>query len=403
MAKHSDMIPLTDALAIVDDALTGALLPTETVAVRDALGRVVAADQASRLDLPPFDKSAMDGYAVPAGDDGPDYRLIESVPAGAVPTQTLSPGAVIKVMTGAPVPQGAGKVIMVERVTEAGDQVHMHTPDSAVNICRQGEDVRVGDVVTPAGTALGPAAVGVLIGCGITEVEVVRPARVAALSTGDEIVDDPGEIAPGKIMNSNGPMLAALARQHGLAVVSERAVGDDRAATGEAVGRALDSSDILVMSGGVSVGDWDVVASALADRGLTVRFDRVAVKPGKPVTFASGPGGIAFGLPGNPVSAYLMFHLFVMRAARLMSGRPAATATEPRVLAGDLKRRKAERTEYVPCRVLPDGTVEAIRYHGSADLRSVSAADGFFIVPAGESSASAGKSVEVLMLMGRLT
>ncbi len=403
MSKLSDMIPLASALQILDDALAEVKLPTETVAVRDALGRVVAADQTSRLDLPPFDKSAMDGYAICAGDDGPDYRVIERVPAGVVPTEALTSGAAIKVMTGAPVPAGAGKVVMIERADEDGDDLHLHTPDAAVNICRQGEDVRVGDVVVSAGTMIDPAVVGVLIGCGITDVEVVRPTRVAVLSTGDEIVDDPKAIAPGKIMNSNGPMLAALAAQHGLTVTARESVSDDLTATTAAIGRALDSSDILMISGGVSVGDYDVVAQALGDRGLSVRFDRVAVKPGKPVTFASGPGGIVFGLPGNPVSAFVTFHLFVLRAVRVMSGLGGPGPHESRLLAAAHKRRKADRTEYVPCRVRPDGAVESVDYHGSADLRSVSMADGFFIIPAGESSVSAGQVVETLMLTGRLT
>ena len=403
MSKLSEMIPLADALRLLDEALADVRLPTETVAVADALGRVVAADQTSRLDLPPFDKSAMDGYAICADDEGPDYRLIERVPAGAVPTQSLTPGAAVKVMTGAPVPTGAGKVVMIERAAEDGDTVHLHTPDSAVNICRQGEDVRVGDVVVSAGAILGPAAVGVLIGCGITDVEVVRPTRVAVLSTGDEIVDDPATIGPGKIMNSNGPMLAALARQHGLAVTSESSVSDDLAATTEAISRALDRSDILIISGGVSVGDYDVVAPALADRGLTIRFDRVAVKPGKPVTFAAGRGKIVFGLPGNPVSAFVAFHLFVLRAVRVMNGLPGEARCESRLLATDHERRKADRTEYVPCRVRPDGAVEPVSYHGSADLRSVSMADGFFVIPAGESSIAAAGVVATLMLMGRLT
>ena len=290
-----------------------------------------------------------------------------------------------------------------QRADETGDQVHVHTPDSAVNICRKAEDVRVGDVVVPTGTVIDPAVVGVLIGCGITEVEVVRPARVAIVSTGDEIVDGPAEIEPGKIMNSNGPMLAALARRHGLAVTSQESVGDDLTETTGAIAGALDSSDILLISGGVSVGDFDVVAQALSDHGLVIHFDRVAVKPGKPVTFASGPGGIVFGLPGNPVSAFVTFHVLVLRAVRVMSGLAGAARSETRVLAADHKRRKADRTEYVPCVLGGDGSVASVNYHGSADLRSVSMADGFFVIPAGRSSVSAGNIVEVLMLTGRLT
>jgi len=403
MAERNDMIPLAEALAIVDEALADALLPSETVAVREALGRVVAADQRSCVGLPPFDKSAMDGYAIRSDDDGPTYRLIESVPAGAVPMQALAPGTAIKVMTGAPVPAGTGKVVMIERTTEEDVHVHVHTPDPAVNICRQGEDVRVGDVVVSAGTVLAPAEFGVLIGCGVTTVEVVRPVRISVLSTGDEIVDDPAELTPGKIMNSNGPMLAGLARQHGLCAAMAESVGDDRAATAAAIERTLKAGDLLVMSGGVSVGEFDVVAEALADQGMAIRFDCVAVKPGKPITFACGHRGIAFGLPGNPVSAYLMFHLFVLRAVRLMCGLPAESRTESRVLAGEFKRRKTDRTEYVPCRVRADGTVESIGYHGSADLRSVSGGEGFFIVPAGVGQVVAGERVDVMMITGRLT
>jgi molybdopterin molybdotransferase len=403
MRKHNDMIPLADALQAVDAALAEMALPTETVAVREALGRIVAIDQTSRVDLPPFDKSAMDGYALPEGDEGPTYQLIESVPAGAVPSKSLTAGTAIKVMTGAPVPAGTSKVVMIERTEERDGQVHVHTPDSAVNVCKQGEDVRIGDTIAGAGTVIDPAMVGVLIGGGVTAVEVVRLVRVAVLSTGDEIVDDPADLAPGKIMNSNGPMLAALVRQHGLDLVSEEAVGDDRAATAAAMARALEAADILVLSGGVSVGEFDVVADALGDRGMAIQFDRVAVKPGKPITFACAPGKCAFGLPGNPVSAFLMFHLFVLRTARLMSGLSGDVRAESRVLAGDFKRRKTQRAEYVPCRANADGTVEPIGYHGSADLRSVSACEGFFLVPVGVASLSAGQRVDVLTITGRLS
>lgn len=399
MNNAAPMVSLATALRTVDETLADVEPQSETIPVRDALNRVLLADQISRLDLPPFDKSAMDGYAILAGDERDEYRLLETVAAGEVWAKRLEPGTTVKVMTGAAVPAGTGRVVMVEQTEQHGDLVKIlkHGP---ANICWQAEDVRRGDTVLSAGTTLTALDVANLIACGITEVEVARRVRLAIISTGGEIVDSPGLLEPGKIMNTNGPLLAGLATQCGLAVVSEECVPDDRGVIAQALRTALAQADVVVLSGGVSAGDFDFVIEALADVGLKLHFSRVAVKPGKPMTYASAPGQAVFGLPGNPVSVYLMFHLFALRGAALMTGAAPGMAAFILPLADDLRRRKGERVEYVPCKLIAHRAVAPVEYHGSAHLHALTQADGFFIVPEGITELRAGDEVTFTPLHG---
>lgn len=392
MPEASELLPLEDALAAVDAALAGASPEAEMLPVRQALGRVLARPQRSLLDQPPFDKSAMDGFAVLAGDERAEYRLLETVAAGQVAASRLSPGATIKVMTGAPLPAGTGRVIMQEDTEQAGDMVHVTRRQGADNICRRGEDVRAGDVIMPAGRTLNVPDVANLVACGVTEAPVFRRPRLAIICTGDEIVDAPELLAAGKIMNANGPLLAGLAVQSGLAVVCEETVPDEPARVAAAISQTLASADIVALSGGVSVGEFDCAVDAIASAGLPVRFHGVAIKPGKPVMFAGTSGKALFGLPGNPVSVYVTFRLFVQRAAALMAGAAPAPALPLRLpMAAAWRRRKAERAEFVPCRVLPDTTIEALEFHGSAHLLALSHADGLFMAPAGVKELAAGE------------
>ena len=230
---------------------------------------------------------------------------------------------------------------------------------------------------------------------------VAPVVRMAVISTGDEITDDPAELRPGTIMNTNGPMLAGLAAAGGLEVVAERTVGDDLDETVAVLADAMGAAELAVLSGGVSVGDFDFVLAAFERLGLEVHFSRVAVKPGKPTVFASarqgsgqaGDNKAVFGLPGNPVSAYLMFHLFVLRAAARLGG------VEPRLrelrlpLAGDYRRRQSDRLQFVPARLAEDGAVETVTFHGSAHLLALGQTDGFFRVPIGVAEVPAGQRV----------
>jgi molybdopterin molybdotransferase len=394
------MITQAEAFGVVDREVGFIEPESERIPVREARGRILAGDQLSRLDLPPFDKSAMDGYALLEGDEREQYRLIESVAAGGVPGKTLEPGQATKVMTGAPVPGGTGRVLMVERTEERDGVVTVHTPDRSVNICWKGEDIRRGDLILAAPRMLGALEVANLIACGIDEVDVFRRLRVGIITTGDELVDAPGRLGPGKIMNSNGPLLRGLCEENGLEVTGNRLVPDDPTATLAALRAALDEADIVVVSGGVSVGEFDFVGGALREAGLKLGFDRVATKPGKPMTFASAPGRAVFGLPGNPVSVYVMFHLFVMRAVCRMTGLKPGAREVSLPLEKGFARRKTKRRQYVPCRLTAEGAVQPVSYHGSAHLLSLMEADGLFAVPRGVGEFSAGERVTFIPTRG---
>jgi molybdopterin molybdotransferase len=393
MSRTDPMIPLEQAFSILDETLQGFRLPTETLPVSEAQGRITSTDHKSRLDLPSFDKSAMDGYAVLPGDQRDEYRLIETIPAGKLGTRKLVEGTTVKVMTGAAVPAGAGRVIMQEHTQEHGERVKVLKHGGPTHICKRAEDVRTGEVILKTGVRLGALEIANLISSGMTAVEVFHPPRLSIISTGDEIVNDPGEIGPGKIMNSNGPMLAALARQHEMTVANRRLLRDDEETTHRGIREALEEADMVVLSGGVSVGQFDYVLGSLGEAGLQVRFSRLAVKPGKPTVFSWSDGKCAFGLPGNPVSAYLMFHLFVLRAvARMTAGTPPVREIHLR-LSKDFSRRRLERLEFVPARLAPDGMVAAVEFHGSAHLSAVLSADGFFQAPIGIAKLKAGDDV----------
>ena len=400
MAETGKMIPLTQALEIVEQELSGIDSSAETVAVREALGRAIAEDQRARLDLPPFDKSAMDGFAIPQGKELAEYAVIETVPAGSVPSKELTAGTAIKVMTGTAVPKGTSKVVMVEQTSQANSKVRILSHSKANNICRMGEDVRAGDIILRAPAVLGPLEIANLISVGITEVKVSRRVRIAILATGNEIVDSPDELQAGKIMNSNSPMLESLCRKYFLDMVSSEIVTDDRELTVRAIREALDRADIVVLSGGVSVGDYDFVTDAMQEAGLQLHFNRLAVKPGKPMTFASSEDKVAFGLPGNPVAVHLMFHLFVLYASRLMAGDNQQIHYVALPLGSSFSRRKAERMAFLPCRLSRSGMLEPVEYHGTAHLKALLDCDGFFVVSKDVTNISAGTKVDYLSLKG---
>lgn len=394
------MIPRDEALAIVDEKLGAMRMPHEQVKTQSGLMRRIAKDQHSRLDIPPFNRSAMDGFAIPAGYACERYRVLETVAAGITPTKTLLPGTATKVMTGAAVPEGAARVVMVELAEENGAEVTFERIPETTNICPTGEDMARGDLVLEAGTLLGPLEIASLVSVGITEIPVMRTPRVAILSTGDELVDSPDLLVPGKIMNSNGPLLRSLCQRSGLEVVRCDRVADSLEATVDALTACLAEADILILSGGVSVGEFDFVPQALERVGQTIHFDRLAMQPGKPTTFASSQEKTVFGLPGNPVAVYLMFHLFVLRAVALLAGSRHEVCYRTGPLGFDYSRKIAGRLAYVPCQLDRDGAIQRVNYHGSAHLLALHQADGFFLVPQGASKLSQGERVEFLSMRG---
>ena len=391
------LIDVARARALVLD--WAALLPSEPVGLADALGRVIAEDATSDGDLPPFDSSAMDGYAVSAG-PGAELPVVGESRAGHPAGRTLRTGEAMVISTGAQVPAGADAVVPVER-TEAMDG-RVRVPDAAPgdHVRRAGEDVRAGTLVIRAGTALGPAELGVLAALGRPEVACGRRPRVTVAVTGDELVEPGTPLAPGQIRDSNAYSLSAQAERAGATVVRREVVPDDPEATRRALEAALEESDVVCVSGGVSVGPHDHVKPALIDIGVEEVFWRVALKPGKPTWFGVQGEKLVFGLPGNPVSAMVTFHLFVRPALRRLAGAEPLDTLTHAVLDRRVERQP-ERDEVVRCRLeaRADGWhVEPTKEQGSHVLTSMLGAGAFALVEAGEGAVEAGSSVPIELL-----
>ena len=363
--------------------------PCEEAAIASALGRVLAEDVVSDRDLPPFDRAMMDGYAVRSGDGGP-VRVIEEISAGRTPSLEVGEGACSKIMTGAPMPAGADAVQQVEKTRRTGDRVDLLEPVRAgQNVAPVGKDAKAGQVVLPSGHLLRPAEIGILAAVGRIRVNVAVRPRVAVLATGDELVAPDAKPGPGQIRNSNSFGLAAQVRALGLECDDLGTAGDEREAIRERVAEGL-TRDVLLVSGGVSAGDRDLVIPALEAAGVTIRMHKVRIKPGKPFCFAPG----VFGLPGNPVSAFVIFEVFVRPyLGRLMGADFERTRVTARLRTAI--HRKLERVRYLPASMTAAG-VEILPWQGSADLFALAKANGFAIVPDGKTY-DTGEEVECLV------
>lgn len=394
----TNLLSLKKALTIVNDELKNIKLFTKTIKTSTALNDVLATSCHSRLNLPAFNKSAMDGYSICEEIPLNKYKLIEIVAAGKTPTKPLVPGTTIKVMTGAPVPASTKKVIPIENTSANDKTITIITDSKSSNICKIAEDVKKDDIILPAYTQLGAIEIANLIACGVDYVKVFKKPSIAIISTGDELVDKFTKIAPGKIMNSNGPMLAALCQKHNLPISFIAQTKDSQKRTNSTIKKALTKSDILILSGGVSVGDFDFVATALNNNKINIHFNKLAVKPGKPMTFASNGQKLAFALPGNPVSVYLMFHLFVLRAIKILLNQNSNFNYISLPLATKFIRKKATRQEFVPAKITKEGTLTPITYHGSGHLGALLHCDGFFVVHEKTNTINHGQLVEFLQL-----
>ncbi len=385
------------------------LLPAETVPLAAAAGRVLAEDLVADADQPPFAAATMDGYAVMAGDGSPWREVIGERMAGRVTEVEVTPGTAVRITTGAPVPLGADAVVRVEATEPADDHVVIHQDLVAVgeNIRPVGFDLRTGERILPAGTVLGPAEIGLVAGVGLDPVPVRRRPRVSVLSTGDELVEPHEQPGPGQIRDSNRLTLVAALTAEGAEVVYAGHAPDDRAALRALLDERLAVSDVVVTSGGVSMGQLDLVKALLGEL-TTVRFRRVFMKPGKPLNFATfGPDdrGLFFGLPGNPVSALVGFEIFVRPALSVMAGRHDTERPRvPVVLVRDTP--VGDRPEYqrAVVRVGHDGRLLAANtgVQASSRLASFVGANALIVVPpqteVGSNVLPAGTVVEALLL-----
>jgi molybdopterin molybdotransferase len=400
------VIPLEDARTLVLASCPP--LAAVTIDRRAALGCVLVEDVVAAEVVPPFDNTAVDGYAVRAADvaSAPvELVVVDELPAGAFPTRPVGAGEAIRIMTGAPIPPGADAVVMVEdseRVGDAGVRLTRAVPPGAA-IRRAGDDVGIGDVLFRSGTTVTPAVAAVLASVNAATVSVRPAARVAVLSTGDELVADGSPLRPGQIRESNKTMLAGLLGELGCEVLDLGVVRDDEAELERILRHAADRSDAIVTSGGVSMGDYDVVKAVLG-RIADMTWMQIAIKPAKPFAFGRLDGVPVFGLPGNPVSSLVSYELLARPALRQMMGherllRPGVVA----VADADLRRQRDGKVHFARVRgaFAADGRyhVRPVAAQGSHQLAATALADALAVLPDGD-GVSAGGDVDVVMLRG---
>lgn len=376
-------------------------LPAEPVAIGDAGGRVLAEDAAALVDLPPFSSSAMDGFALRSADTPGRLRIAARIAAGSPSAHELRPGESMGIATGGVVPAGADAVVPLEYVVEHDNDVDVPAKVAeGASIRLQGGDVRAGEVVVQKGTRLGPAQLGALAAAGLASVRVARRPRAALVTTGSEL-QTPGEpLGPGQVYEANGALLAAALSSAGAHVELVPAVVDDPAAHRDALERGL-GADVLVTSGGVSVGPHDLVRAVLRDLGVEEVFWGVAVKPGKPLAFGVRDSTLVFGLPGNPVSSLVGCELFVRPAVLALQGLspPGPVYHEARLASA--VPRNPRRDELVRARTLQaeDGVVvEPVAGQDSHMIVRAAAADALVLSPRGEGELTKGSRVRYLLL-----
>jgi molybdopterin molybdotransferase len=399
VAVVADLLSLDEALAAVLERVRP--LPAEAVSVDRSAGRVLAEPARASVDLPPFPSSAMDGYAVRAADTPGRLPIAFEIAAGAPSPRPLQSGQTMAIATGGVVPEGADAVVPKERVHSIGDEVEIADPvPVGTNVRPQGGDVAAGAVVVDAGVRLGPAQVGALAAAGLGSVSCTRRARVAVLTTGTELRRPGTTLGPGEVYESNGAMLAARLAVAGAEVERLDPVSDDEQTHRLALARGL-ALDVLVTSGGVSVGPHDLVRRVEAELGVEEVFWGIAVKPGKPLSFGVCGGTLVFGLPGNPVSSLVCCELFVVPALRRLEGeaRPG-----PRFEVGTLARptpRDPRRDELARARATIDAEgvlLDPVAGQESHMIARAAEANALVLVPKGEGEIERGSRVRYLRL-----
>jgi len=408
-----------DALYLVLDHARNHPMKTETVPLEDSLGRALPFTVSSLLDQPPFDKSAMDGYAYrrPAGvirrTEKP-YTVVDTVAAGSVHPGRLHPGEAVRIMTGAPIPRDTEGVWRVEWTTTEDGRVRFREREPITNIIRRGENLALGDpLVTPR--LLAPQDLGVLAASGYGRIDISRAPTVAVISTGDELrepvawthnplAEEVVEKALGEagIFDSNAHLLAARVRLAAASPVRAGIFPDDVEALVTAVGDALDKHDVVILSGGVSMGDFDHVPEVARRLGVTGVFHELKMRPGKPTYFGTRGDRALFGLPGNPVSSFLACELFVVPYLLVRAGITHTSPLVDCVIARDLRRRSLDNVAFLPARVnWPGNVVEPLNYTGSSMINVLAGADALIRLEIGQEFVSEGSRVQALLIRHR--
>lgn len=388
------MIEFDEAYRIVMRSVIG--VQSEYIQFNDSCNRILAEDIKSDIDMPPFNRSAVDGYACHRTDLKYELEMIEVIRAGRVPLKKVGKNQCSKIMTGALVPEGCDTVFMVEESENlVNGMIRFTGTEPKVNISMKGEDVRQGDIVLNQNKFIQPQDLAVMASVGHTRVLVKTKPVVGIISTGDELVDPSEKPDTSQIRNSNAYQLVAQVTRAGGSAINYGIAPDNESVTYQIIENAIKESDVIIITGGVSMGDFDFVPSVLRQTGVKILFDRVNVQPGKPTTFGIHSDALIFGLPGNPVSSFIQFEMLVRPLINKMMGYDWKPVQHKFPMATTYERKSADRLGFIPVFINKDLEVVPVEFHGSAHIAALSTTDGIISINQGTTSLKKGEIVNV--------
>jgi molybdopterin molybdotransferase len=401
------MISFEEAFEITQKAIDNS--KTETIDSLSSIGRVLAEDVISDLDMPPFDKSAMDGYACRYEDLENELEVVDLIQAGKMPSKKVEQNQCSKIMTGAMIPEGANCVIMLEHTAKIGEKKIKYTKELKyrtlyeaeisnrrfLNICYKAEDIKSGEIILKKGKIIKPQHIAMMAAVGYTKIKVGKMPNVAVIPTGDEIVEPELKPSPSEIRNSNGYQLIAQLRNIGIAANYYGIARDTESKTIELIQKSYSQNDIIILTGGISMGDFDLVPEILKKTGFNILFQEIAVQPGKPSIFAEKEGKFCFALPGNPVSGFIQFELLIKPFILRLMGHKCKPVIFTLPLAANFSRKNDNRKAFYPVKINKQGEAELIEYHGSAHINAFNLAWGVMEIPLGIKDIFKGEKVNV--------
>jgi len=391
------MIQLKEALALAGEH---PIRPgTIRIPLNESLGRVLAEGIYADRDVPPFSRATMDGYACRREDLPGPLTLLETIPAGTLPTQKVRKSQCSKIMTGAMIPEGANCVIMQEQVEVAIDSTILFSgSETDRNFDLRGQDLKAGDLLLPSGTILNPGHLGIISSTGKVQIHVARQLAIGILATGSELVEASEIPQQTQIRNSNSHQLAGQVRRAGHIPKNMGIVEDNPQTLAEKISGAMENLDLLILTGGASVGELDLVPGVLQELGFQLEYDRVAIQPGKPVSFAYKGGEAIFGLSGNPVSSFVQFEVLVKPYLELCAGAIPVNKRIKITWEKEYRRQRSGRHFFLPVCFTEKGSCEAVKYHGSGHLHALEKVIGFAEMAAGQTVIKKGEEVYVRLI-----
>jgi molybdopterin molybdotransferase len=391
--KESKMISFEQAIKIIMELVQP--LDKERIDIDKSLNRILVEDVVSDIEMPPFNKSAMDGFACRRTDLSNKLTIIETIPAGYVPKKKISKNKCAKIMTGAVVPEGADCVIMVEHAEFISyNQIRFTGEFTADNICSRAEDVKKGEVVLAKGTRIRPVHVALLAAVGCTKPLVSCQPKVGVIATGNELVEPYIKPNFSQIRNSNSSQLSTQISNMGICPIYYGIASDEEQAIDSMLRKAISETDVILLSGGVSMGDFDLVPKVLRQNNIKLAFEKIAIKPGKPTVFGFSDESFFFGMPGNPVSTLVIFEIMVKPFLYKMMGHDFKPVIMQKKLTQAISRKRTERKSCIPV-VFENDKIKPIEYHGSAHIKAMCDADGIVEIPVGISEIKEGTIVDV--------